>query len=181
MRWRASIRLGRGHRHYRAKRRRHRRCSSEWPKSLYVALGTTVSGGYQSGGDLHPHRGFGRHGEAAAGVHNGVLVSCLTVFIEGSALVIFWPKEGVGWHQGARAILPELKVRLGQPHFDLAMVVAGGENSWLDLVLEGGRWTGLYVGESSRRATQGWVHLWLVLSKCRNKMIMQGNNKKVNM
>jgi hypothetical protein len=33
------------------------------------------------------------------------------------------------------------------------------------------------TGLSSRGKYQGLVHLWLVLSRCRNKMIMQGNNK----
>jgi hypothetical protein len=33
------------------------------------------------------------------------------------------------------------------------------------------------AGLSSRGKEQGWVHLWLVLSKCKNKMIMQGNSR----
>jgi hypothetical protein len=33
------------------------------------------------------------------------------------------------------------------------------------------------TGLSSRVKQQGWVHLWLVLSKCRNNMICKGNIK----
>jgi hypothetical protein len=56
-------------------------------------------------------------------------------------------KCGAGHTKGAQEILLDQKVELGRPRLDLATAVAGGENSRLNFVLEGGHSGWDFIGD----------------------------------
>jgi hypothetical protein len=64
--------------------------------------------------------------------------------------MVRWSKCGAGQNKGAWEILLDRKVELGWPLFNLATAAAGGENSQLDLVLEGGRLGWDFIGDVLR-------------------------------
>jgi hypothetical protein len=61
--------------------------------------------------------------------------------------VVLRSKCGAGQNKGAREILLDWKVDLRRPRFDLATTFEGGENSRLDLLLEGGHRAWDFIGD----------------------------------
>jgi hypothetical protein len=75
--------------------------------------------------------------------------------IEGCALMRLRPRQQAVQHQGARAVLLDLMVKLGRLCFNLATAAAGGESLRLNLVFKGGCRSGPFIGASSSHSTLG--------------------------